>query len=173
MNVTAECINSGAVEYGYFPVRTLRLQDAEELPCILYQGVPHYIGSKANMYIDIDFPDLMNYDAIVIMDNVFIKSDGIVCFNSMLIHPIRFIAECLDIPIILCTKKDNYTALKQNETELFKIVTSLNALKLAVKNLNLDSDSKIYVINAWRSMDFDKPEVNLHTKYGLKFLKEY
>lgn len=25
MNVTAECINSGAVDYGYFPVRTLNI----------------------------------------------------------------------------------------------------------------------------------------------------
>ena len=175
MNVTAECINSGAVDYGYFPVRTLRLQNAAELPCILYQGVPHYIGSRATMYIDIDFTDLINYDAIVVMDDSFIRPDGTLIFNSMLVHPIRFIAECLDIPLIFCTKKKkgNYTSLKQNETELFKIVTSINALKLAIKNLNLNSDSKVYVINAWCSMDMVYPEVNLHTKYGLKFLKEY
>lgn len=173
MNVTAECINNGAVDYGYFPVRTLRLQNAAELPCILYQGVPHYIGSRATMYIDIDFTDLINYDAIVVMDDSFIRPDGTLIFNSMLVHPIRFIAECLDIPLIFCTKKGNYTSLKQNETELFKTVTSINALKLAIKNLNLNSDSKVYVINAWCSMDMVYPEVNLHTKYGLKFLKEY
>lgn len=173
MNVTAECIHSGAVEYGYFPVRTTSSWYSSELPYILTQGLPSYLGSKTDMYIETDFSDLMNYDAIVVMDDTYVRPNGTAIFESMLCHPIRFIAECLDIPLIFCTTKECYSALKENETDLFKPVISLNSLKRIVKNLGLTSDSKVYVINAWRNPRFNKPEVRLHTKYGLKFLKEY
>lgn len=172
MNVTAECINATPVDYGYFPVKTLNLYYSN-LQYILHQGVPHYLGSLSSMYLDIDFPDLMNYDAIVIMDDVHVRDNKSIVFNSMLCHPIRFIAECLDIPLIFCTKRFNYNILKQNETDLFKIVVSLNSLKKAIKHFGLNSESKVYVLNAFRSADLDSPEMYHHTKYGLKFLKEY
>ena len=172
MNVTAECINATPVDYGYFPVRSLNLY-LPSLQCTLYQGVPHYLGSLSSMYLDIDFPDLMNYDAIVIMDDVHVRDNNSIVFNSMLCHPIRFIAECLDIPLIFCTKRFNYHILKQNETDLFKIAISLNSLKKAVKHFGLNSNHKVYVLNAFRSSDLDSPEAYHHTKYGLKYLKEY
>nr|DAV68869.1 MAG TPA: hypothetical protein [Caudoviricetes sp.] len=172
MNVTAECINATPVDYGYFPVKTLNLYYSN-LPYILHQGVPHYLGSLSSMYLDIDFPDLMNYDAIVIMDDVHVRDNKSIVFNSMLCHPIRFIAECLSIPLIFCTTREHYIKLKQNETDLFKPVVSLNSLKKAIKALGLTSNSNVYVLNAWRNYQFDKPEIILHTKYGLKFLKEY
>lgn len=172
MNVTAECINATPVEYGYFPVKTLNLY-LPSLQYTLYQGIPDYLGSKASMYLDIDFPDLMNYDAIVIMDEVYVMNNKSLIFNSMLCHPVRFIAECLDIPLIVCTKRFNYHILKQNETDLFKIAISLNSLKKAIKHFKLNSNSKVYVLNAFRSSDLDSLEAYHHTKYSLKYLKEY
>lgn len=172
MNVTAECINNVTVEYGYFPIKTLNLY-TPSLQYILYQGVPYYLGSIASMYLDIDFPDFMNYDAIVIMDDVYVRDNLSVIFNSILCHPIRFIAECLDIPLIFCTKRFNYSILKQNETDLFKVAISINSLKKAVRHFRLNSNSKVYVLNAFRSADLNYPEVYNHTKYSLKFLKEY
>ena len=172
MNVTAECINNTPVEYGYFRVKTLNLY-SPSLQYTLYQGVPQYLGSKASMYLNIDFPAFINYDAIIIMDEVYIKDNKPIIFNSMLCHPIRFIAECLDIPLIFCTKRFNYHILKQNETDLFKIAISLNSLKKAIKHFKLNSNSKVYVLNAFRATDLDSPEAYHHTKYSLKYLKEY
>jgi hypothetical protein len=172
MNVTAECINTTPVEYGYFPVKTLNLYPIT-FQYTLCQGVPHYLGSLASMYLDIDFPDLMNYDAIIIMDDVHVRDNKSIIFNSMLCHPIRFIVECLNIPLIFCTKRFNYHILKQNETDLFKIAISLNSLKKAVKHFGLNSNSKVYVLNAFCSSDLNSPEAYHHTKYGLKYLKEY
>ena len=172
MNVTAECINDAPVEYGYFRVKTLKFY-LPSLQYTLYQGVPHYLGSKASMYLNIDFPAFINYDAIIVMDEVYIRDNKPIIFNSMLCHPIRFIAECLDIPLIFCTKRFNYHILKQNETDLFKIAISLNSLKKAIKHFKLNSNSKVYVLNAFRATDLDSPEAYYHTKYSLKYLKEY
>nr|DAR42173.1 MAG TPA: hypothetical protein [Caudoviricetes sp.] len=173
MNVTAECINSNIpVQYGYIPVKTRNLY-SPSLEYILYQGVPYYLGSLCSMYIDIDFPDFMNYDAIIVMDDVYIRQNNTLIFNSLLLHPIRFIAECLSIPLILCTRKLQYSFLKQNETDLFKVVTSHNSLKKALKHFKLSSDSNVYAVNAYRSADFNYPEIMHHTARTLEYLKEY
>mgnify|MGYP000260883632 CR=1 FL=1 len=172
MNVTAECIDEGVVKQGYTLVYKNFFSQSPRLIRFLYQSLPRDLGTVADRTIITDYPDLINYDAFVIMSEAHLRPNGKVIFNAMLGHPFRHIAECLDIPIIFHTTKRYYARYAENETNLFKITTSLPSLKKAVQDLGLNSDSKVYVLNLWdlnRYKDYEYPD----SDYALDFLKEY
>lgn len=172
MNITAECIDKGVVKQGYTLMYKKFFSQSPRLIRFLYQSLPKDLGTIADRAIITDYPNLMNYDAFVIMSEAHLKPNGQVIFNDMLGHPFRHIAECLDIPIIFHTTKRYYARYAENETNLFKITTSLPSLKKAVKTLGLTSDSKVYVLNLW---DLGKYSdyVRADSDYALEFLKEY
>ena len=172
MNITAECIDKGVVKQGYTLMYKKFFSQSPRLIRFLYQSLPRDLGTVADRAIITDYPDLMNYDAFVIMSEAYLKPNGKIIFNAMLGHPFRHIAECLDIPIIFHTTKRYYARYAENETDLFKITTSLPSLKKAVKKLGLTSDSRVYVLNLWdlnRYGDYVYPD----SDYALDFLKEY
>lgn len=172
MNVTAECIDEGVVKQGYTLKYKKFFSQAPKFIHFLYTSFPKYLGTVADRAIITDYSDLMNYDAFVIMSEAYLKPNGKIIFNAMLGHPFRHIAECLDIPIIFHTTKKYYARYAENETNLFKITTSLPSLKKAVQDLGLNSDSKVYVLNLWdlnRYSDYVYPD----SDYALDFLKEY
>ena len=172
MNVTAECIDEGVVKQGYTLMYRKYLTQSPRLIKFLYQSTPKHLGTTPDRAIITDYPDLMNYDAFVIMSESHLMSGRRLIFNAMLGHPFRHIAECLDIPIIFHTTKQFYAVHAENETNLFKITTSLPSLKKAVKDLGLTSDSKVYVLNLWdlnKYGDYVYPD----SCYVLDYLKEY
>lgn len=172
MNITAECIDEGVVKQGYTLMYKKFFSQAPKFIQLLYHSTPEHLGTKADRAIVTDYSDLMNYDAFVIMSEAYLRPNGKVIFNAMLGHPFRHIAECLDIPIIFHTTKKFYARYAENETNLFKITTSLPSLKKAVEKLGLTSDSKVYVLNLWnlnRYKDYEYPD----SDYVLDFLKEY
>lgn len=178
MNVTAECINSGVVDYGYFPVRTLRLQNAAELPCILYQGVPHYIGSRATMYIDIDFTDLINYDAIIYVGKTYIGDDVDDIYPNTFkanhelhwfekIFPQTFnadiynaICHCMGIPFIFIST-DNQISAEVAESysgDNYYILTSPYELQHTLRKLNISSKSKVLLLQLDNNFEYDEED---------------
>lgn len=172
MNVTAECIDEGVVKQGYTLKYKKFFSQAPKFIHFLYTSFPEYLGTTPDRAVITDYSDLMNYDAFVIMSEAHLKSNGQVIFNAMLGHPFRHIAECPDIPIIFHTTKRYYARYAENETNLFKITTSLPSLEKAVKSLGLTSDSKVYVLNLWdlnKYGDYVYPD----SDYALDFLKEY
>lgn len=172
MNVTAECIDEGVVKQGYTLKYKKFFSQAPKFIQFLYTSFPEYLGTVADKAIITDYSNLMNYDAFVIMSEAYLKPNGQVIFNAMLGHPFRHIAECLDIPIIFHTMKRYYARYAENETNLFKITTSLPSLKKAVKDLGLTSNSRVYVLNLWdlgRYSDYARAD----SDYALDFLKEY
>lgn len=172
MNVSAECIDEGVVKQGYTLKYKKFFSHAPKFIQFLYTSFPEYLGTVTDRAIITDYHDLMNYDAFVIMSEAHLKPNGQVIFNAMLGHPFRHIAECLGIPIIFHTTKRYYARYAENETNLFKITTSLSSLKKAVKDLGLTSDSKVYVLNLWdlnKHGDYVYPD----SDYALDFLKEY
>lgn len=172
MNVTAECIDEGVVKQGYTIMYRKYLTQSPRLIRFLYESIPKHLGTIPDRAIITDYPDLINYDAFVIMSESHLMTGRRIIFNSMLGHPFRHIAECLGIPIIFHTTKQFSAIHAENETNLFKITTSLSSLKKAVKDLDLTSDSKVYVLNLWdlnRYGDYVYPD----SDYALDFLKEY
>lgn len=172
MNVTAECIDEGVVKQGYTLMYKKSFSQAPKFIQLLYHSTPEHLGTVADRAIITDYPDLMNYDAFVIMSEAYLRPNGKIIFNAMLGHPFRHIAECLDIPIIFHTTKKFYARYAENKTNLFKITTSLPSLKKAVKDLGLTSNSKVYVLNLWdlnRYGDY----IYADSDYALDFLKEY
>lgn len=147
MNVTAECIDEGVVKQGYTLMYRKYLTQSPRLIQFLYKSIPKHLGTIPYRAVITDYPDLMNYDAFVIMSEPHLMTSRKIIFNSMLGHPFRHIAECLSIPIIFHTTKQFYAIHAENETNLFKITTSLSSLKKAMKDLSLTSDSKIYMLN--------------------------
>lgn len=170
MNVTAECINEGVAKQGYTLMYKKYLSQTPHLIRFLYKSLPKHLGTIADRAIITDYPNLINYDAFVIMSEAHLKPNGQIIFNAVLGHPFRHIAECLNIPIIFHTTKKFYGHYPENETNLFKITTSLPSLEKAVKDLGLTSDSKVYVLNLW---DIDKYDLYPDSDYALDFLKEY
>lgn len=118
MNVTAECINDTSVEYGYFPVKTLNLY-SPSLQYTLYKGVPYYLGSLASMYLDINFPDLMNYDAVFLLGNPVTK--------YKVTHP---------------TYKYKEVAICEDNAEVIHVVTSFRAIPVGY--LYDENQTKLY-----------------------------
>lgn len=172
MNVTAECIDEGVVKQGYTLMYKKFFSQVPKFIQFLYTSFPEYLGTVTDRAIITDYSDLMNYDAFVIMSEAHLKPNGQVIFNAMLGHPFSHIAECLDIPIIFHTTKRYYARYAENETNLFKITTSLPSLKKAVEKLGLTSDSRVYVLNLWdlgRYGDYTRAG----SDYALDFLKEY
>ena len=172
MNVSAECIDEGVVKQGYTIMYKKYLTQSSRLIRFLYESIPKHLGTIPGRAIITDYPDLINYDAFVIMSESHLMTGRRIIFNSMLGHPFRHIAECLGIPIIFHTTKQFSAIHAENETNLFKITTSLSSLKKAVKDLGLTSDSKVYVLNLWdlnRYGDYVYPD----SDYALDFLKEY
>lgn len=172
MNITAECIDEGVVKHGYTLVYRKYLTQSPRLIQFLYKSIPKHLGTVPDRAVITDYPNLMNYDAFVIMSEAHLMLGRKIIFNSMLGHPFRHIAECLSIPIIFHTTKQFYAIHAENETNLFKITTSLPSLKKAVQDLGLNSDSKVYVLNLWdlnRYGDYVYPD----SDYALDFLKEY
>lgn len=172
MNITAECIDEGVVKQGYTLKYKKFLSQAPKFIQFLYTSFPEYLGTVTDRAIITNYSDLMNYDAFVIMSEAHLRPNSKVIFNAMLGHPFRHIAECLDIPIIFYTTKRYYAQYAENETNLFKITTSLPSLKKAVQDLGLTSDSRVYVLNLWdlnRYKDYEYSD----SDYALDFLKEY
>lgn len=172
MNVSAECIDEGVVKQGYTIMYRKYLTQSPRLIRFLYESIPKHLGTIAERAVITDYPDLINYDAFVIMSEPHLMTGRKIIFNSMLGHPFRHIAECLGIPLIFHTTKQFYAIHAENETNLFKITTSLPSLKKAVKDLGLTSDSKVYVLNLWdlnKHGDYVYPD----SDYALDFLKEY
>lgn len=104
-------------------------------------------------------------------DNRFFKKHG-AKFFPYIRRELSKTEEWLDIPIIFHTTKRYYARYAENETNLFKITTSLPSLKKTVEKLGLTSDSKVYVLNLWdlnRYGDYVYPD----SDYALDFLKEY
>lgn len=167
MNVTAECINNGAVDYGYFPVRTLRLQNAAELPCILYQGVPHYIDSRATMYIDIDFTDLINYDAIVFTTPPKIPFYIGAMFTGS-VYPFLLVAESYQIPVFtfhaIGSKNFFYTTNKKSTN-----FSSTSDFSEIVNELELTKDSSVLLVHPAENTPF----LDCNPIDAIQFFKEY
>lgn len=168
MNVTAECINATPVEYGYFPVKTLNLY-LPSLQYTLYQGIPDYLGSKASMYLDIDFPDLMNYDAIVFTTpprmNLYVGSMFPTSAFTFLL-----VAQTYQIPVITYPVHQSNTFFYTANTQSTQFSTTTKFSEV-VNELGLTEDSSILLVHPENEYDdtfsVAKPEE------AIKFFKEY
>ena len=173
MKVTAECISDEAEKYGYSRVKLRSVEFAPDSIRTLHESVPYSFGSITSNYLVKDFSEFMGYDAIVIIGKSSVMNEGKIVFNYVPAHVIRFISECLNIPIIFYTQIHQLDLIKQNETDLFKPVASFGSLKTTVESLGLNSNSKVYVLNTWNNLAFVLAETLLYSELGLNFFKEY
>lgn len=84
MNVTAECIDERVVKQGYTLKYKKFFSQAPKFIHFLYTSFPEYLGTTPDRAVITDYPDLMNYDAFVIMSEAHLKSNGQVIFNAII-----------------------------------------------------------------------------------------
>ena len=151
-----------------FPVKNV-LQIKNTNRKLLADTLKYHLNTSLNYYYDIDYLNLLEYDAIIVAGEVFLRTSYQSFYKE--VEPFssstdlfRFIAEIMDIPFIIvtsgiseeCVTSTNISH-KINENK-YIVVTSQKGLREAAKRFGLNKDSHAYVFVEY-SEDFNPIDV--------------